>query len=671
MAVTSFIKPIDTNRGIFYTFKSAMNDFTRTIGKQFKFSKYALLRIPHMGMSNDIPTDNIVQFLGAGESVLSENIDDANYNVNLAESFQNYCLNLETNILNSDEYNNHTFSTVSERVFWKWLKEMGVVRFRETSGNVNDSEKDYDILPNEKRFVEKDEYDGNNKVYDRVVKYIGDVSMVNTNNNSDSYIEIYIHTPTNVGNIPYTLFKSRADDNYYNNMIITNNVNNPLDVKYLAGRHNNDTHPYGLNTKAFYDIGESSSVTSYIGNDLNTLPNTQGRWIENIIDYAYFTDSTFNDATEDIIRRVLNSNNNIYVNLIRNRLDGIELDFSINHYKLANSEPDIKTFTDFSSYYNSVDFDFNAILLYYDLVDLETEEVLSTNLYGVLFLNKVVKGGVDWYIPMIKKHIPDPTNGIYGNSFAHKFNIKMDAHTGDLPIITGVGDSNELSMDLYMDLLNASIDLNDRYLEGISYIQNVSNDINLLRSSMLDDVSKDVILSRLDFIEDNLKNNQSLFNNKDTIMNLISDLYNKIDKVNQNKITNITTPNLYNLSKNVEFDIIKNNIINLNKGANYIRITTIDYTKSDTYKLTDDIKLYINDNNSWDRGQIFDIVFDTNIDLNGHKIKFYTDVRNKMGNGKYGVNVYNVDMISNDNNTIIRIMCSDSIKYKFYIDKIN
>jgi len=56
MAVTPLIKPIQTKKGIFYTFQSALEDLNLTFNNnganKFKFSKFVLLRIPEIGDPN-------------------------------------------------------------------------------------------------------------------------------------------------------------------------------------------------------------------------------------------------------------------------------------------------------------------------------------------------------------------------------------------------------------------------------------------------------------------------------------------------------------------------------------------------------------------------------------------------------------------------------------------
>ena len=171
MTISPFIRPIQIQGGTFYTFSSAGVDLGFTFnndGKQFKFSKYALLNIPDikrpiygpLNQENYIQLDTIP---GAFEYV--EN--SKTYNMMLAESLQNYALNLETMLTAYETYDPNVMQTVSERTFFKWMKEVGALRFREASTTESP-------LTAGLRFTE--EYPS--EKYNRVVQYIGEIDVV-------------------------------------------------------------------------------------------------------------------------------------------------------------------------------------------------------------------------------------------------------------------------------------------------------------------------------------------------------------------------------------------------------------------------------------------------------------------------------------------------------------
>ena len=230
MAVAPLIKPIQTQKGMFYTFQSAIEDLSLTFNNntnKFRFSKFALLRIPEIGIPISMETDNKVQFLAPGETPIMNGLSTSQ-NINLANSFQNYALNFESLLISQASYKREKKLNVSERVFWKWLKELGAVRWRDA----NTAEVIQTLPAGEKRWAE-DWYDPTQSNYDRVVKYIGEIDVVNSVRNKDnSYSELYIHVPTNVGSTPTVLFNSKPDENYGPGMLIVNTPGDPLDVEY-------------------------------------------------------------------------------------------------------------------------------------------------------------------------------------------------------------------------------------------------------------------------------------------------------------------------------------------------------------------------------------------------------------------------------------------------------
>ena len=132
--LTPFVKRMRTNGGTIYTFSSAVEDIGLNINERnnvVKISNFALLNIPSIQQD---PPDGVVQnrfaitnIAGAfGYEQGNPSIKDGR--VLIAESFENYALNLESNLLNREDYNPTLIRTVSERVFWKWLKESGAIR---------------------------------------------------------------------------------------------------------------------------------------------------------------------------------------------------------------------------------------------------------------------------------------------------------------------------------------------------------------------------------------------------------------------------------------------------------------------------------------------------------------------------------------------------------------
>jgi hypothetical protein len=124
---TPIIKPRQQG-GTFYTFGSAMEDIGLNVNENFnrvEMSHYVLLDIPKfcksvpvgntdpdysysLVLNNRLSYDSAPKYPNRGDFMF-------------AESFQDYCLNMETVVRNDNNYNYASNKTVSERVFWKWL----------------------------------------------------------------------------------------------------------------------------------------------------------------------------------------------------------------------------------------------------------------------------------------------------------------------------------------------------------------------------------------------------------------------------------------------------------------------------------------------------------------------------------------------------------------------
>ena len=243
---TPLINPLRIQGGTFYSFSSAVRDIQKTFSDddaRFVFSKFALLDIPDVATpsgnyENYVVWEGIGAFAGGGtSSVPNVSIDN---NSNIAESFQNYALNFEEEILLGTNnlaqvYDNTQLYTASERVFWKWMAQINSVRFRSaTTAESN--------ITN--HFTEED----SSSTYKRVVKYMGDIDIINNvSRGGYDYSEVYIHVPTTHGSTPLVMWKPYVDTNYAPGRSWNNGET------YIVGRDGSSTHPSGLDLRAFYD----------------------------------------------------------------------------------------------------------------------------------------------------------------------------------------------------------------------------------------------------------------------------------------------------------------------------------------------------------------------------------------------------------------------------------
>lgn len=700
MAVTPLIKPIQNKKGILYSFQSSIEDIQLNLTNNpngVRYSKFALIRIPEIGTPDSLATDNKVQFLAPGETPIVDGLNSDN-NINLAESFQNYALNLETLLISKNSYNFENKQTVAERVFFKWMKELGAIRFRDA----NNLQKNLDELPTEKRFVEPDDI---SSTYKRVVQYVADIDVVNSiRSEGNAYTEIYIHIPTSVGTTPYVLFKSIEDENYFANQTITNNPPDPLDIEYLKGRSFDEVNPFGLSIKAFYDKDDGSVNTEITNNPNNSGSLLPGNWYTQLTNNSYFTDNhnltgRYDVAQDQLIRKQLGLTT---VEYVRNTLDGIAIDFNLNNYKLAAENQAIQAFTQFNDYVNNKNFEYNAVLIYYDVFDPNNLDSGGnpvdpvTNLYGVLFLDKVEQDGLEFIIPPITKYMPDPLNGTNGNSFSHKPNLKLDTSVENVLVEKSINDYTTFSMDLFLDVLTQFKQLQTLYNDKLLELSDLKIEVENLKDLLINQVDSNELNIRLTNLETSIEASQALFNNTNSVVKMIENVNDRVNDIirgntsiqvsynldlikaglginvdrsipNRLKINNVNQE--YNIENNSIVNILTNNNIRLGRFTNYVR----HENSGTSLTLTKDLELYIDDTEvAWSKGQVLDLIINDQLDVNIYNLKIYTDALNRLGGGAFNKNIINLnDFDFQPNDTpIFKITCINAITLEFKVDKI-
>ena len=727
MSTTPYIKPLSTQGGTFYTFSSAAEDLAMTFNNttnKFRFSKYVLLDLPQF--REPIYGENTIKFNTIDTAFLDvaeENfqlVNPNNLSPDLEVSLQNYCLNLESTLLTDPNYNPTLKKSVAERVFWKWLKELGAIRFRPANSNEVSSALDQNATGlsggypySNKRWVEEDENTSGNGTpkpkYTRVVQYIGECDIVNSvQNNNNAFSEVYIHVPTEDGNTPLVLFQTEADQNYYPGQIETNSPSDPLSKNYLQGRSYSDGlyGPNGLPTLSIFDqavLGEPGvSGTDENGNTITAPWYSPRNYSE-----TYYTDTSFFDSGNDKITKYLVNGGSYQTTYTRSRLDGIGLDFNPSNYKPILDDPAITTIEEFNATTDASSFKFNAILLYYDVYDPNNLADSATNLYGVLFLNDVTAISNDGAeLPEFDKYMPDQITHLNGNSYGLKINIKFDTDVDNTGVELSVNDYSSFSMSMFMDAANVLQEAASTLNDQTTQIINLASRVSTLEGLVFTTNTAAGITSRVSTLENAMVTNQALFTNTQDILGLIESNTNLINSILNNQ-TNIavsynldliksgngiyvdrSTPNrlgINNTNQNYDLidtssysfslNIVSGNTLLLNQFGNYYKHKNFGLTIT----LINDIIIKIDDtNNQWQRGQTFRLVFSDKVLLNGNNLLIYTDSKglyplSSPSGVSFGILVggfTQASFISSNNKPIFDIVCVDDKNLIFEIDQI-
>jgi hypothetical protein len=489
--ITPFIKRLRASGGTIFTFNSATEDIGLNINERnnvVKISHFALLNIPSIDEPANIVENkfNVRAIAGAWNNEQgSSSIKDGN--VLIAESFQNYALNLESNILNQNSYNASLSKTVSERVFWKWLKETGAIRWTiDTS------------VQGVQYWSEISDNDGS-LGYNSVVKYIGQVSAGNVRSDSfGTYNETYILVPTSHGQVtPY--FKIVEDDNYKHDMEIGN-----LGVKILGRENYTLPHPDILEFKAYYDFVDSSILngtyaTSY---DNSTGSYVPGWWysaenkIPSSTDNAYLTDSLSYLTTGIYHTDLKYKYGSDEIKFRRSKLDCMSLIFNINELQNIYADSTLTYDSMAINYAINDNFEFNAVLIYYTVYNSTMDEVLSINLLGILFLDgpsgntsNIGLGGI--IIPSLEKMQSTVTG--FGTSYSLRVNIKTDNMVDDTQaMIIDYATSDQLYAEDWSTVfasLGTAVNILAQNNSTLNYISNQYGILNNTQTQIINEVN--------------------------------------------------------------------------------------------------------------------------------------------------------------------------------------
>lgn len=543
MATTPFIRPLQVQGGTFYSFSSSAEDLSFTFNNsinKFKFSKFALLDIPSINTGDPLgnslklnaPDGAFLDFASGSGQIITNN-----QNINFSQSFQSYCLNLESTILSTTDYDSSLKQTVAERVFFKWLKEIGGIRYQQANStqvspllNQNNVTLVEDLPVNQIRWVEGDPVAGSTgsfglagATYNRVVQYVGNLDIVNSvKNNNNTYSEVYVYVPTKDGNTPTVLFKNNLDENYYPDFSWTNNPSDPLNNEYLQGRAYDELNPSGLTNLAIFDDEVLGAPTASF---INTMDGSigPGNWYSpRAIANTYFTDSTFTDPTALILTKTFSAASQTYV---RTKLDSVGIDFDPDSYQQIVSDPSISTIEEFNSTSSAQDFDFNAVLIYYDVYDPANPIDSATNLYGVLFLDDIQdQGNTIFGIPTLQKYKPNIVTKLNGNSYGFKINLKFDVDIDQTGVEQAINDYSPFSLSMFMDSMNVLQDATSTLNNTATIYGTLEDRVNSLENLAFTSDTVFNIDRRINSIEASLAANQAIFNNTQAIMGLINQI---------------------------------------------------------------------------------------------------------------------------------------------------
>ena len=527
--------------GTFYTFGSAMEDIGLNINENFnrvELSHYVLLNIPNFTFRGKSSYDSETEksdllldtHLNYSDSIYGERQGDYIF----AESFENYCLNMETVVRNQDNYNYASNKTVSERVFWKWL-------FGHLKENIADHFED----AGSGYIVEK--YEG---THEPIVKGFGSISAgAQRTDDSGIYNETFVQIPSSYGQMK-TIFKKSVDENYkltpYSGKTYNYIENISDDEISKSGIHYvvqftadiDEEYTFSVGSKVKYQIPNSSNYIELTVGNITKIPTASTLLVicvtsedatviqdgSGILTYGssvfhYNGASIKDESTSTTV--IASTNISPYYSddekadysttpsyYVETLYDTLEVELDITKLREYYGNPSLtyddiamgKIATDEEELYSEKygDYKFNAILVYYSIYNSDKTKRLATNAYGVYLLDNALYSEDDdtFYYPQLLKN--KTTSDRNGSSYSFRINIKTSsAYSGDATLVDESTAAYAMSED-FNDMLRNLTAAANAMTANAKLIQKVVNDnkeIKRMTSNVMetvDDLSKTI-----------------------------------------------------------------------------------------------------------------------------------------------------------------------------------
>jgi len=335
--------------------------------------------------------------------------------------------------------------------------------------------------------------------YNRLVQYIGEINQI-TNIQTASRVgqEITAYIPHQVGKTPTILFGIRSNTNYTPNLevpILPDEIQEEIvGAESLNSPIRTNPSDYPGSFYGQYDTVDHTYICSN-GDSVRYQGDYYG---------VLLSDNTGLNA-ENYTEKLTDFNSD--------EIDGVYIDVDRNHYYKMNI-PGLETqnFDEFNSIsiqdQAPEDFDFNAILWYYELIEKDNNNNINSyvNLYGIEFLNNPDNDD-DNYSTLITPYHKLVTNGVHdGLSYIFNLNIHYNIDNDVLPLTYDPSTIyNMFGFDLYNEMMRKFYQVNENFVNIISEFIRINMDLQDMKSLIYSQTDMDDLKSRMKNMEDLLR----------------------------------------------------------------------------------------------------------------------------------------------------------------------
>jgi len=321
-------------------------------------------------------------------------------------------------------------------------------------------------------------------VYNKLIRYIGEIQGNNNVVSQNQFFDqVMAFIPDNAGQTPDILFRTTFDNNY------SPNLQYPL-----------------LPSQFQPEIQGAENFNSPIVKNPQDFPGDRFAQYDNdnnLDEYNYINKSGDVDRRSGEFFGVSGTTDNLQYN--GETIDGVGIDFNTDHYvKMNIIGNEVSNFDEFNTILVNnefpEDFEFNAVLWYYDVEDINGN--VATNLYGISFLdnpkNNEINTGSEF--PNLKKLVA--TNQQDGTAYQFSLNRHTTISAEQpQPKFTNENVNNLFGFNLFNEALRRLVVFNDSAQKIISDSEKLQNEVNNLKQLVYTSTDIQQINSRLNRLD--------------------------------------------------------------------------------------------------------------------------------------------------------------------------
>lgn len=467
--------------------------------------------------------------------------------------------------------------------------------------------------------------------YHRLIQYVGEINQIaNIQTATRVGQEVTAYIPHQAGKTPTVLFGIRDNTNYFPNLEVPI-LADEIQTEIIGAESLNS--PIRTNPQDY-----PGSFFGQFDTQDNTYLCSNGDKLRYQGDYygVLLTDNAGLNAN-DYIETLDNFNSDA--------IDGVYLDVNTSHYYKMNIPGlESRNFDEFSSIaiegQAPDDFDFNAILWYYDIIEIDENNKPNShvNLYGIEFLNNPDNDD-DNYRDLITPYKKLVTNGSQdGLSYMFNLNLHYNIDNDVQPLTYDPSTIYSMfSFDMYNEMMRRFYQVNENFVNIIQEFVRINMDIQDMKSLLFSQEDVDSLKLRMNNMDDLLRlfsTNQFVNSDTATITTDYSGTYPKLKM-------NVTS---------VEYDEIKT--ISLTEVYNYNLSNTGSSSSSYPINLQFAGKMLlnlINDNHTSETGNVLVLMSELK---NKQKVEIYI----KPDYGLYSQQLYfNMNYMYNNSNSEVNL----------------